>query len=562
MRLVFALLAAMLSLAAAPLQAQQRIGLHITVFTLGDHLRLHFHTDLPVYEILMDDLERDATNEAPMRSVRLRQWRPGPGWQPYDNRVARRDGLAFQDADLDVFPDDLSIYWGDPILFPAGGGFVLNSRFLLGDQRRFNTTVVYRPRERELLYVNGVGPAALEQREFWREVYLGPIASLSGDPHLRIIAGNDVPGWARARVAAEVAGALGFYQARLGALPWPPTLIMAALPEPLEKSPPRMSGRATPSGVLTFRFFGAEALTDTEGGRAELEEIAAHEVFHYWDAFVGHMRNEEGATWLVEGGAEYASMLARRELGQLDSARWYHELDKQLAACRTQLGSGGLSQLEGDARHRAVYPCGVVIQWISDLAIRQATRTQSGFFDLWRALLARARAQGGFYHEADFRAVLAASDPAALSIVDLLFAPDPGDRWARLRRQMEVYGVKTIPAPLGEPEAYRGVFGRLTQADCASQIPYRLVGEGGGIRLELDHPACQHFGASTVVRSVEGHSMRFDIYAAYAAMVQKCAAGLPIDLTLASGESVRVPCIRPLSPLPQSPQDFSVVAMP
>ncbi|GEM_PF-4734930 len=562
MRPLFALLAAMCLTAAAPIPAQ-RVGLHLTIFTMGDHLRVHFHTDQPVYEIAMNDRETEEAVETRMRSVRLRQWRPaGSVWLPYDDRLARRDRLAFQDADVDVYPDDQSIGWGDPMLFPSGGGFVLNSRFLLADRRYFDTTVNYRPRVREIVYVNGAGPAALEQRDFGHEVYLGPVASVSGDPHLRIITGNDVPGWARARVAAQTARSVAFFQSKMGALPWPPTLIMAALPAPLEKSPPRMSGRATPGGVLTFRFFGDTSLSDTEAGRADLEHIASHEVFHFWDAFVGKPRDREAGMWLFEGSADYAALLARRELGQLEGPRWYRELDRPLASCRALLGNRGLTELEGDERHQAAYPCGMVIQWVADMAVRHATRAPSGFFYVWQTLLAKARAQGGYYQTADFRSALAAIDPAALATVDLLFRSDSGDRWARLRRQMESYGVQTAPAPQGENVAYYSLFQHLVQADCANAASFHVTQGAGGFLLALDRPVCRHFGASTDVRAVEGHSLSLDIYGAYSAMTQKCASSLPVGVTLGSGEQLQLPCAVPMSPLAPSQVDFAVVAMP
>ena len=562
MRLVFALLAAMCLTAAAPVPAQ-RIGLHITVFTMGDHIRLHFHADQPVYEIGMDDGVREEESRTQLRSMQKRQWRPyGPLWLPFDGRLARRDGVAFQDADVDVFTDDISLYWINPVVFPSGGGFVIHNRYLLADQQRFATTVDYRPREREFLYVSGSGTATLEQRDFTREVYLGPIASLSGDPYLRIIAGNDVPGWARARVAGQVSRSVAFFKANLMPLPWPPTLIMAALPETLEKTRPRMMGRATPAGVLTFRFFGVDSLSDSEAGRAELESIAAHEVFHFWDGLVGRPREGNAASWLFEGSADYASMLARREFGQLDGSLWYHELDRHLASCRALLGNQGLGQLEGDAHHRAVYPCGLVVQWITDMAVRHARHTQSGFFEVWRALLVRARAQGGFYQVTDFRTTLAAIDPTALATVDLLFLPDSGDRWAKLRRQMESYGVKTGPAPQGENTAYYSLFQSLARADCTPPANFRVSDGASGLRLEIERPSCRHFGTSTEVRAVEGRPLRLDIYGAYSAMMQKCASSLPVGVTLGDGEQIQVPCNIPMSPLAPSQVDFAVIAMP
>lgn len=563
MKFVAALLAVLLLTGAGPVPAQ-RIGLHIRISTMGDHLRAHFHADMLVAEIVMDDRVREEETAAQLRAVRLRQWRPvGSGWLPYGGRLARQDGQVFQDADLDLFPDDMPVVWGDPMVFPAGGGFVVHSRYLLADPLRFDTIVDYRSRPEELLYTGGSGPAALQQRDFAHETYLGPAASLSGDPQLHIIAGRDVPGWAQARVSAQAVRSMQFFQARLGQpLPWPPTLIMAALPEPLDRQGARMIGKATSGGVLTFRFFGAGSLSETEGGRADLDHIAAHEVFHFWDSSISKMSNGADHPWLAEGGADYAALLARRALGQLEGPRWYREFDRRLESCRVQLQGRGLTETTGEERHRVAYPCGVVIQWICDMAIQHATHQQNGVFDLWRTLLAQARVHGGFYRLEDFRAALAAYDPSALATVDLLLSPDPGDRWKRLKSQMEVYGVRTAPALQTEQEARIALLRHLILADCTGADTVQVTERSAGFLLTFHQSACHHLDGSPEIRAIEGYSLRLDVYLAHSAMMQKCASGKVVDVTLSSGRTIGVVCGKPMSPLAQSKLDFDVIGMP
>ncbi len=562
MRRVAAAACALLFLTAASPPAQ-KIGLTITISTAGDHLRAHFHADQPVAEIDFDD-RQSPENEALLTPVRLRQWRlAGPGWRPCDGRVSRRDGASFADADLDIYPDDVPLNYVDPLLFQAGGGFVLSSRYLLADQRRFGTTLVFLPRESEFLDIGAPGLANIVQRDFTRFVYLGPADSVRGEDGARIVASPDFPAGKRNLILAGVRRSLAFYTARIGlTLPWDPTLILAQLPPALTPSRTSVIGKPAPGGVVTLRFFGPEALSEFEAARSSLDRVVAHEVFHFWDAFVARLQDGNNAPWLYEGGAEYAALLARRAAGQLDDSAFYQDIDRTLLTCRQQLGTQGLNQLATWERYRLAYPCGFVIQWIADMAIQHATHQQNGIFDLWRDLLSKGKAQGGYYRMEDFRALLSAADPSALAAVDLLLAPESGERWVRLQRQMEVYGVRTSPALQSETEARVALFRHLVDLDCAKGGSWQLTEGLNGFQLYLGSRACQHFGPTLEIRTVEGFSLYSQTYEAHSAAMQKCAFGRTVDLTLGNGQSIGLVCGRQMAPLAYSPPDFVVTGLP
>ena len=558
-RILAAAIGLLLTAASPP---PQKMGLHIIISTAGDHLRARFHTDQPVTEIGFDDVQ-SPENEALLKPVRQRQWRPvGAGWLPCDGRLARRDGTPFQDADLDLYPDDVPLNYIDPLLFQAGGGFVLSSRYLLADQKRFDTTLVFLPRDGEFFDMGAPGLANVVQRDFTRAMYLGPADSLTGADGARVVASADFPAWARGRILAGLKSSQAFYTERIGLpLPWQPTLILAQLPSALDQRT-SMIGKPAPGGVVTLRFFGPEALSGGETSRASLDRVVAHEVFHFWDAFVARLQNGDSAPWLFEGGAEYAALLARRAAGQLDDQAFYQEIDRTLSSCRRQLGTRGLGQLPTQERYRLAYPCGMVIQWVADMAIQHATHQQSGIFDLWRDLLNKGRAQGGFYRLEDFRAELAAADSSALTAVDLLLAPDGGNRWTRLRNQMGAYGVHTEPALESEMDTRLALFGHLVELDCAKTGSWQLSEGMGGFQLYLGSRACQHFGPTLEIRAVEGFSLLSDTYAAHSAAMQKCAFGKTVDLTLGNGQSIGVVCSQPMAPLAYSPPDFVVTGLP
>ncbi len=560
MRRIFLAAAVLLLTAASP--PPQKTGLHITISTAGDHLRAHFHADQPVAEIGLED-GYSPENEALLKPVRLRQWRPaGAGWLPCDGRLARRDGTPFQDAELDLYPDDMPLNYIDPLLFQAGGGFVLSSRYLLADPKRFDTMLVFQPRDGEFFDMGAPGLANLVQRDFTRAMYLGPGDSLTGADGARVVASADFPAWARRSILAGVKRSQAFYTERIGLpLPWEPTLILAQLPSALDLHT-SVIGKPAPGGVVTLRFFGPEALSGGEASRASLDHVVAHEVFHFWDAFVARLQDGNSAPWLFEGGADYAALLERRAAGGLDDQAFYQELDRTLSSCRRQLGTRGLGQLPTLERYRLAYPCGMVIQWIADMAIQHATHQKSGIFDLWRDLLNKGKAQGGFYRMEDFRAELAAADASALTAVDLLLAPDGGNRWTRLRSQMDAYGVRTEPALQSEMDARMALFGHLVELDCAENGSWQLTEGMGGFQLYLGSRACRHFGPTAEIRTVEGFSLYRDPYAAHSAAMQKCAFGKTVDLTLGNGQSIGVVCSQPMAPLAYSPPDFVVRGLP
>jgi hypothetical protein len=559
-RLAAAIVAVLLLTASSP---PPKIGLTILVSTAGDHLRAHFHATQAVAEITLDD-HQPGESEVSLRLMRKRQWRPvGPGWLPCANGLAKRDGTPFEDADLDIYPDDVPLTYIDPMVFSAGGGFVLSSRYLLADQQHFDTVLVFVPRDGEFFDTGAPGLASLAQRDFTRAMYLGPAASLTGEDGARIVASPDFPAAARNRILAGVKRSLAFYRERVGlSLPWQPTLILAQLPPALDPSHTNIIGKPAPGGVVTFRFFGPDALSGADAANAALDHVAAHEAFHFWDAFLARLRDGNAAPWLYEGGADYAALLARRAAGQLDDAALYQALDLNLRSCRRQLGTQGLDQLPGPDRYRLAYPCGLVIQWICDMAIQHATHQQSGVLDLWHDLLVKGKAEGGRYRMDDFRAGLAARDASALAAVDLLLAPNNGDRWTRLRRQMEAYGVRTAPALQSETEASVALFSHLIELDCAKGGSWQLTEGLSGFQLYLGSRACRHFGPTLVIRAVEGFSLTSNPYSAHSAVLQKCAFGKTVDLTLGNGQSIGVVCSRPMAPLAYSPPDFVVTGLP
>lgn len=563
MRFLLAALTALLLNGAAAEEPPRKAALTIMISTAGDHLRAHFHSDRPIDEIVLDD-RQSPENHAPLWAVQMRQWRfLEPGWIPCKGFLARTDGATFQDVDLDLYPDDVPVGYASPLVFPAGGGFVLSSRYLLGNPRRFETTVIYKPREGEMLDIGASGPANPIQRDFTRAVYFGPASALTAEAGVRLVVDPAFPADARRSIVAEVRRSLAFYRERVGLeLPWEPTLIMAALPPALDTSHTGIVGNAFAGGVATFRFYGPGSLSGAEADRAALERVPAHEVFHFWDAYVGRALDGGRSPWIHEGGAEYAALLARRAAGQLGDKAFYRELDRTLLACRRQLGTQGLDDLPPLERYRQSYPCGMIIHWIADMAIQHASHQQNGIFDLWRDLLLKAKGQGGFYGADDFRDVLRARDPAALTAIDGLLKPDTGNRWAKLRAQLESYGVKTAPALQSETEARLALFRQLVDLDCAKAGSWQLSEGLDGFRLYLGTRGCRHFGPNTEVRAVEGFSLFSEAYAAHSAAMSKCAAGATVDLTLTDTRSIGIVCARPMAPLAYSPPDFVVRGLP
>ncbi len=561
MRAVLVLLAAIALMAATPLPTKVRLQIEISI--AGDHLQAHFHTDQPVADIVMDD-RMDADGKALARPVRLKQWRPvGPGWLPYDERLARTDGKLFQDADLDIFPDDKPLLWIFPILFPAGGGFALHSRYLLGDQQRFDTTLLFRPAAGQTVDFGAASATVngLVSRDFSREVYLGPESSVMTEAGIHVVAAKNVPVWLRHRAADSLKRSLVFYGDGLGqAVPWSPTLIFARLPETdnWEAFAQPVSG-----GVVTDRLFGPDFDVERESTRSSSNHTIAHEAFHLWNGVIAHQRNGRKAPWLVEGSADYASLLARRAAGEFSDAEWYREFDRTLATCRTELGHGGLGQFTGIVRHHSAYNCGFVIQWIADLAAQHASHQQRGFFDLWRALMSKAKASpDASYSVEDFRAWVAANDPAALTVIDLLIQPDRGDRWVRLRKLLESYGVVTGPALQSEREARIALFNHMLSQDCAGRVTWHLRESSLRLFLTIDQGACQHFKKVNDFIEIEGHSPISDIYGVYAAVLQKCNESRTVGLTLGDGSSLGMVCSRKLGWLAASPPDFVVRGLP
>ena len=376
-------------------------------------------------------------------------------------------------------------------------------------------------------------------------VFIGPRAAITDTPDLTVVADPTTPRWLTDASRAELGKAVRYFSTALGiALPRKPLLVVKNIDDGTG-----FVGDVTPGPVTALRFHGAPATPDPVN-QAQITGFVFHEAFHFWNG--GIADNRPGTpTWLHEGGADYAALLAARATGSLDDKAVADRLAGALTNCQAGLAS------EGDKPPAAIgflsmkvrYPCGMVLQWAFDLHVRRASDDRRTVLDAWGAMIRRAsKRPDRHYTLPDFYAATGVPNAAALPPVGLIVDQSGPARWDTLPMALGAL-VRAATVETRRPEL---LFHLL--ANSCKGLPkgtgYGFVLNDG--ILKLDSPAgCGAIVGNPVIRSIEGGDAVEVSSETYAAVARRCAAGEAVTLTTAEGRRIEAPCTSPLKPAPK-----------
>jgi hypothetical protein len=430
-----------------------------------------------------------------------------------------------------------------PAHFRVGEGGVLYAPALTADPAKWRTRMFFKLRRGEVRSPGGDAPEGF--------VFIGPRRLLSEDRHILLVADPKAPAWLVERSRAALAGAVATFGEALGIkLPRKPLLIVKH--EPHERN--FNVGDVTPGPVTALRFHGpAWEKEDALAGR-NIQGFVLHEAFHFWNGGLAS-HSADTPTWLHEGGAEYAALLAGLRIGLLTEAEMARGLGNALNRCRTGLQAAGDKALSSfkflPAQLR--YPCGMAIQWAVDLHVRRATAGRRTVLEVWSETIAAARArEPSRYSLADFYAAAGIGEDAVPAPISLLVEQEGPGRWKELAPAFSTLGaeVSSVPSPSGRRAA---LLFHVLKENCRN-LP---EGEGYGFYIDgrsvkLDGPAgCGVLARDPEIASVEGgdpFDMPLETYAAVQAI---CAAGAAVTFTTRDGRRLDAPCRTPLGPPPQ-----------
>lgn len=379
-------------------------------------------------------------------------------------------------------------------------------------------------------------------------VYVGPAALVSKSPDLVVVADPGTPRWLVDRSQAELATAVRLFTKTMGMkLPRTPVLIVKNIEDGTG-----FVGDVTPGSVTALRFHGAASgLPTSEINR--IQGFVLHEAFHFWNG--GVARVAKGTpSWLHEGGADYAALMAGQMAGTLSDADVNQRLADALTNCKSGLESEGNKSLAAlpFLSNRVRYPCGMVLQWAIDLRVRQASSNRQNILDIWGKVIRAAQQRQATYSLPDFYAAAGIDDPANFVPLALIVDQGGAERWEALVTALGAFGadVGTIATPDTRRPAL--LFHLLAQ-NC------KAVPKGAGYGFYLNDgilklqslASCGVLADDPVITAIEGANPVSLSAETYAAVQAKCGSGAGVHLTTADSRTLIAACTAPLKPAPK-----------
>lgn len=359
-------------------------------------------------------------------------------------------------------------------------------------------------------------------------VFVGPVSMVQPREGYALIGADAVPPWIGETVNGAAESVFPFFASHLGALPTEPTVAVSTdVPGPMG-----FHGDVSDNGFVFLRFHGEAWTSRDEAAAAKIETFVRHEAFHLWN------RGTTAGTppWLHEGGAEYAGLVAAVSAGALSEAQARTELSARASACRATLGPHPFTELPPGGS--ALYDCGVVVQWVADLAQREE---HGDILTLWGQLLAPTAGYG----LEGFRAL---AGPEAEAFVD-------SGNWSSLIEWLEGRGITIDETPL--PRSDRSdLLRHLMQAACGTQQAGFWT-EPDFVRLDTGED-CGVLSHQAELTQIETHDIIDAPAAAFDAAAERCRDTAPVRATLRSGAGIEVPC----AVAPARTPGFEIVANP
>jgi|GEM_PF-309068 hypothetical protein len=514
--------------------ADDQIPLRIIIYPLDGTVRAAYRLGQPTTRFHFAE---------GLGAIRAKTWTlKTPGLTLDHDVISADNGSSFRDFTIAIKPDETA---GDrvyPALFKVGPeGLALYTPYLAGDLATYQSfvqpkmpgnAVALAGAEREIGVFGMIGTD--------RYVYLGPSDYVHRGDATFVIP-PDLPGWIGAATEARFDGVIKLYERRLGwALPVTPTVLMAYADTPGSS---RYRGDVSAGYIMALRFRGHGWNERGADDGYDIVHLIAHESFHLWNGMLFNSRQMGDQPWLHEGSAEYAALLALRTLGELSDDEFRDDLEGRINRCHADLGDEPL-WTAGGRLGNAAYDCGVLVQWIADVATRRRFGRGRDFFSLWHDLFAAAATRHNVYGVEEFEQAV---PPEALPAIQLILRERGAERWDALPARLKALGIDlTPPSEVATDDAlrHRALLHLLIQACGADR--HGFVTEPGFLQLNTGSN-CGTLAGDPAIASAEGHDLFRDMPGAFAAMVKKCGSTAPVILGgETAGENFLVACPKPL----------------
>jgi hypothetical protein len=212
--------------------------------------------------------------------------------------------------------------------------------------------------------------------------YFGALKPLQNENYIAVL-DPGLPDWLASLLPEYLPRLFDFYAARLGdGLASRPSIYFSFGDGDSEST--HFNGGALLDGTYQLRATGRAWNEPDSFLRSLVPASIAHESVHLWNGHVTSSDNNEGASWMHEGGAEILAWRAMRELDYLSKDEFDSKLGEAYDSCVGGLGGRALMSVAESGEYQLLYSCGAVIGRASDLSLQQ---NGSDIFVFWRRLI-------------------------------------------------------------------------------------------------------------------------------------------------------------------------------
>jgi hypothetical protein len=308
-------------------------------------------------------------------------------------------------------------------------------------------TVVPAAGEKVVVYGHSPAPeASVALGDDGTYAYFGNLAPVETGSFVGVL-DRGMPAWMRTRVSTDLPRLFELYGRRLGPLDDPkPTVFLTFATR--EHGMSLGGGVLEPHVVAIDLELEAARLSESSSTPLDIDRLVAHEAAHFWNADQHGHRDEPGAAWLHEGGADALSARALRAVGALDEAAYRATLSEAASECALWLSGGEPLVASGRPGHaRAFYVCGATLSLVAEGAIRRRD-PGADLFTFWRAVFDEGKP---LYDEATFLRVLdrLGGDGAVTGAVRRLVHERQDDPTQALRDALRLAGIETTVVAQG-----------------------------------------------------------------------------------------------------------------
>lgn len=475
------------------------------------------------------------------------------------DRVVSTDRRAFRDFRLHVLPytEFVNLNYAPAVMFSDHSLALFTGYFNIAGT---GATTEFRVGDSDVPVLVYGQPASgrFRRNSFPNDgsfIYFGKLRPIR-TPNSILVLDPDLPAWIKQSLIKDVPDILSFYARNYGSKLERRTFILFNWNERHAQGKTDYKGDSLDDNIA-FTVSGANWSKPDLDTRQALARLIAHELAHQWNAHLfvpSDFFNGNGGNWLPEGQAEFSANQTGYHFGWLSRQQLLENYTADINNCLLAPANKPISQQNWD--NNAIYGCGVTFNLLAQAALQQA-RPQHSFFDLWHAIYNDAAHNKHQYSVADYLQEFQhlSGNTALSSTINTVVTKSAANKTALIVSALQrlKFGFVRVSDNNADIDSGRQaasqLFWAIMQSDCHGSVSFYTLRDG----FRVDPvKGCQVLTKPYVVKAIQGQPLFEKGFVAYRAVLNACAAHLPVELVVAGQSApVKLQCPATLPPMPE-----------